>query len=71
MTITLKDIQDNGVTGAGGASFPTHVKLQSSPECIIVNAAECEPLLHKDMQILEHHTDVRNPTSVIAWLKDE
>lgn len=57
MTLTLKDIQDNGITGAGGASFPTHIKLQSSPEYIIVNAAECEPLLHKDMQLLEFHTD--------------
>ena len=58
MATTLKDIQANGITGAGGASFPTHVKLQSSPEFIIVNAAECEPLLHKDMQLLEHHTDI-------------
>lgn len=58
MAITLKDIQANGITGAGGASFPTHVKLQSSPEYIIVNAAECEPLLHKDMQLLEHYTDI-------------
>ena len=56
MAITLKHIQDNGITGAGGASFPTHVKLQSSPEYIIVNAAECEPLLHKDMQIIKNHT---------------
>jgi Na+-translocating ferredoxin:NAD+ oxidoreductase RnfC subunit len=58
MTMTLTDIQANGITGAGGASFPTHVKLQSTPEYIIVNAAECEPLLHKDMQLLEFHADI-------------
>ena len=58
MAITIDNIRDNGITGAGGASFPTHVKLQATPEFIIVNAAECEPLLHKDMQILELYAGV-------------
>ena len=34
--------------GAGGAGFPTHVKLNASAECFIVNAAECEPLIETD-----------------------
>ena len=36
-------IQAAGVVGAGGAGFPTHVKLNSSPEYVIANCAECDP----------------------------
>ena len=50
-------IADFGIVGAGGAGFPTHVKLNSQPEYVILNAAECEPLLHKDKELLLHHTD--------------
>lgn len=56
--MNLSDIEAFGVIGAGGAGFPTHVKLKSRPDTLIVNAAECEPLLHKDMQLLLHHSDV-------------
>jgi Na+-translocating ferredoxin:NAD+ oxidoreductase RnfC subunit len=55
--ITLTDIQNNGIIGAGGAGFPTHVKLNSKPEFLIMNAAECEPLLHKDKELLLNYTD--------------
>ncbi len=49
----LSDIaRKNGVVGAGGAGFPTYVKLQSSVDTVILNAAECEPLLHKDKELL-------------------
>jgi Na+-translocating ferredoxin:NAD+ oxidoreductase RnfC subunit len=48
-------IADHGVVGAGGAGFPTSVKLQSTAEIFIVNAAECEPLLHKDKELLLHY----------------
>lgn len=37
-----------GVVGAGGAGFPTHVKLNTKVEYFIVNAAECEPLIETD-----------------------
>ena len=53
--MTVREIQNLGIIGAGGAGFPTHVKLNSNPDTIIMNAAECEPLLHKDMQILRNH----------------
>ena len=56
--MTLTEIEDHGVVGAGGAGFPTHVKLDSTPDTIIVNAAECEPLLHKDMELILHYSDV-------------
>ncbi|HTY59255.1 MAG TPA: 4Fe-4S dicluster domain-containing protein [Bacteroidota bacterium] len=54
--MTLADIEARGVVGAGGAGFPAHVKLQGKPGTIIVNAAECEPLLHKDMEVILHHS---------------
>lgn len=44
-----------GVVGAGGAGFPTHVKLGARAEAVLLNAAECEPLLHKDKELLRHH----------------
>jgi hypothetical protein len=34
--------------GAGGAGFPTAVKFEAEVGTVVVNAAECEPLLHKD-----------------------
>ncbi|HXK62562.1 MAG TPA: SLBB domain-containing protein, partial [Acidobacteriota bacterium] len=52
----MKDlIAEHGVVGAGGAGFPTAVKLTARAEMLIVNAAECEPLLHKDKELLVHH----------------
>ncbi|MGE5542068.1 MAG: 4Fe-4S dicluster domain-containing protein [Bacillota bacterium] len=44
--------RESGVVGAGGASFPTHVKLQSKAEVCIANGAECEPLLHAGQEIM-------------------
>ncbi|WP_432663550.1 SLBB domain-containing protein [Wukongibacter baidiensis] len=44
----IQKIFDAGVVGAGGAGFPTHIKLNSSPEFLIINGAECEPLLETD-----------------------
>lgn len=46
---TLKEM---GVVGAGGAGFPTHVKADSKVEFLLANGAECEPLLHKDFEIM-------------------
>lgn len=44
----LEAIKQAGVVGAGGAGFPTHVKLKASAEYFLVNAAECEPLIETD-----------------------
>lgn len=44
----IKQIQDAGIVGCGGAGFPTHVKLNCKVEYLIINAAECEPLLRTD-----------------------
>jgi Na+-translocating ferredoxin:NAD+ oxidoreductase RnfC subunit len=52
----INTIKENGVVGAGGAGFPTHVKFSSTAEYIIVNGAECEPLIKVDQQLLENYT---------------
>ncbi|UCB46656.1 MAG: 4Fe-4S dicluster domain-containing protein [Spirochaetota bacterium] len=46
-------IKSSGVVGAGGAGFPTHVKVEAEIDTVIVNGAECEPLLENDKWLLE------------------
>ncbi len=41
-------VKNAGVVGAGGAGFPTHVKLNTKAEYFLINAAECEPLIETD-----------------------
>ena len=41
-----------GVVGAGGAGFPTHVKLSAKADIFVVNGAECEPMLRNDQQLM-------------------
>ncbi len=48
---------ETGVVGCGGAGFPASVKLAGRAETLIVNAAECEPLLHKDKELLARRAD--------------
>lgn len=45
-----------GIVGAGGAGFPTHVKLGSSVDTVIANGAECEPLLRCDKAVMRQRT---------------
>lgn len=49
----LDKIKSAGIVGAGGAGFPTHVKLSSKADYILMNAAECEPLLRVDQQLMD------------------
>ena len=54
----LKSIlQKAGVVGAGGATFPTYVKLASGADTLIINAVECEPLLYTDLSLMELYMD--------------
>ncbi|MCD7819204.1 MAG: 4Fe-4S dicluster domain-containing protein [Lachnospiraceae bacterium] len=48
-------IQACGVVGAGGAGFPTYMKLTDKADTILMNCAECEPLLKLHRQLLERH----------------
>ena len=52
-----------GVVGAGGAGFPAYVKAASQAEFVLANGAECEPLLHKDFEIM-----CRYPREIIAGM---
>lgn len=45
-------LRELGVVGAGGAGFPTHVKAAATAEFVLANGAECEPLLHKDFELM-------------------
>src|ERR687884_1656609 len=48
-------LRECGLVGAGGAGFPTYVKAQSQVEFMIANGAECEPLIHKDAELMKHY----------------
>lgn len=48
----LQKTYEAGVVGAGGAGFPTHIKLNTKVEYFIINAAECEPLLNTDKYLM-------------------
>ncbi len=56
-------LRECGVVGAGGAGFPTYVKAQSHVEYAIANGAECEPLIHKDAELMQHF-----PAEILAGL---
>jgi Na+-translocating ferredoxin:NAD+ oxidoreductase RnfC subunit len=53
MLLTDK-IFNAGVVGAGGAGFPAHIKAKSRVEIVLANGAECEPLIHKDYELMLH-----------------
>lgn len=50
-------IQKAGVVGCGGAGFPTHIKYNTTAEWLIINAAECEPLLRTDRYLMINESD--------------
>lgn len=53
----IDTVKDAGIVGAGGAGFPTHVKLNAKAEYFIVNAAECEPLIETDKYLCRTFAD--------------
>ncbi len=59
MTLSeLKNIiAENGCVGAGGAGFPSAVKLAEGADTLVINAAECEPLLYSDLMVMKRHLD--------------
>ncbi len=52
----LKKVQDAGIVGLGGATFPTHIKLAPPPgkkaEVLLINGVECEPYLTADHRLM-------------------
>lgn len=57
-------LRQMGVVGAGGAGFPTEVKAASRAEYVLANGAECEPLLHKDYELMK-----RYPAEIVAGMR--
>lgn len=57
----VKRVKDAGVTGMGGAGFPTFIKLTPPPtakaECVIINGVECEPYITSDYRLMLEHPD--------------
>jgi Na+-translocating ferredoxin:NAD+ oxidoreductase RnfC subunit len=49
----VEAVRSAGVIGAGGAGFPTHVKLAAQVDTVIANGAECDPLLKCDQRLME------------------
>jgi Na+-translocating ferredoxin:NAD+ oxidoreductase RnfC subunit len=54
----IKAVESAGVVGCGGAGFPASVKLGGKAEILIVNAAECEPLLYSDYWAMVRHPEL-------------
>lgn len=48
----IEAIKNSGISGAGGAGFPTYAKIDDRIDTIILNCAECEPLLKVHRQLL-------------------
>ena len=61
-------VLEAGICGMGGASFPTHVKLNVPPdkhaEIVILNGAECEPYLTAD-----HRNMLENGPRIVDGLR--
>jgi electron transport complex protein RnfC len=57
----INRVKDAGVTGMGGAGFPTFIKLTPPPtakaECVIINGVECEPYITSDYRLMLEHAD--------------
>jgi electron transport complex protein RnfC len=68
-------IKEAGITGLGGATFPTHVKLSPPPDkkidTVILNGAECEPYLTADHRLmLEHPEEIVRGLQIIMKILD-
>ncbi len=73
--MTLEELtavmKQNGVCGAGGAGFPSYAKLDKRADTIILNCAECEPLLKLHRQVLAQHAyEIMNTLAKMAALVD-
>jgi Na+-translocating ferredoxin:NAD+ oxidoreductase subunit C len=78
-------LQQCGVVGLGGAGFPTHGKLTTSPQMpiaeLVINAAECEPFITCDDLLMRERAeevvrgiaifrDMLKPQTVIVGVED-
>ena len=67
----LARLHKMGVVGLGGAGFPSHIKLKPSKpvDTLIINAAECEPYITADHELLRSRADqVIEAIELLAYL---
>ena len=65
--MNLKEImKEAGIVGAGGAGFPSYAKLAEGADTLVVNGAECEPLLYTDYVLL--HKELPTIVSGIEYV---
>ena len=68
--MNLKEIMKKaGIVGAGGAGFPSYAKLAEGADTLVVNGAECEPLLYTDYVLL--HKEMPTVLSGIKAIAEE
>lgn len=64
----LAMIREKGIVGIGGASFPTHIKLDPPADAkidtLLLNGAECEPYLNSDNRLM-----IENPEKIVNGIK--
>lgn len=64
----LAIIREKGIVGIGGASFPTHIKLNPPADAkidtLVLNGAECEPYLNSDNRLM-----LEEPEKIIAGIE--
>lgn len=63
----IEVVRNAGISGMGGATFPTYFKIRSAldkVEHIIINCAECEPFITANHRLLIEH-----PEKVIGGIK--
>lgn len=79
----LSAICDSGISGMGGAGFPTHIKSapKKNVEFLIINGIECEPYISSDDRLMREHawqirqgidilTHLLNPKLIIIAIED-
>ena len=67
----LSAICDSGISGMGGAGFPTHIKAapKKNVEFLIINGIECEPYISSDDRLMrEHAWQIRQGTDILSHL---
>ena len=63
----IDKIREAGISGMGGAAFPTHAKVSSAigkVDTVIINCAECEPYITAN-----HRLMLENPQAIINGAK--
>lgn len=70
-SMLLSAICDAGISGLGGAGFPTHIKSNNAKpvEFLIINGIECEPYISSDDRLMrEHAWQIRQGIDILVHL---